>query len=58
MLKIFSIPEIFTFSTGFFGYVEQRLDKKARVNFKIYEMKFTAMKLAKLIKYSIRQYRI
>ena len=30
--------EIFTFLSGFSGYVEKRLDKKVKVNFKIYDV--------------------
>ena len=36
MLKALFILEIFTFLPWFFGYVEKRLDKKAKVNCKIY----------------------
>ena len=38
MLKALFIPEIFTFLSWLFGYVEKRLDKKAMVNFKIYDV--------------------
>ena len=36
MLKAFFVLEIFTFLSGLFGFVEKRLEKKAKVNFKIY----------------------
>ena len=38
MLKALFVPEIFTFLSWLFGYVEKRLDKKAMVNFKIYDV--------------------
>ena len=38
MLKALSILEIFKFLPGLFGYVEKRLVKKAKVNFKIYDV--------------------
>ena len=38
MLKVLFILEIFTFLYHIFGYVEKRLDKKAMVNFKIYDI--------------------
>ena len=37
ILKALFILEVFTFF-WFFGYVEKRLDKKAKVNFKIYDV--------------------
>ena len=36
MLKALFVLEIFTFLSLLFGYIEKRLDKKAKVNFKIY----------------------
>ena len=38
MLKALFIPDIFTFLSWIFDYVEKRLDKKAMVNFKIYDV--------------------
>ena len=38
MLKALLFLEIFTFLYWLFGYVEKRLDKKATVNFKIYDI--------------------
>ena len=38
MLKALFVLEIFTFLSWLFGYVEKRLDKKAMVNFKIYDV--------------------
>ena len=38
MLKTRFVLEIFTFLFLLFGYVEKRLDKKAMVNFKIYDV--------------------
>ena len=35
MLKTLFVFEIFTFLSCLFGYVKKRLDKKAKVNFKI-----------------------
>ena len=35
MLKALLFLKIFTFLSRLFGYVEKRLDKKAKVNFKI-----------------------
>ena len=37
MLKVLFVLEIFTFMSWRFGYVEKGLDKKAKVNFKIYD---------------------
>ena len=37
MLKALFVLEIFTFLSCLFGYVEKWLDKKAMVNFKIYD---------------------
>ena len=37
LLKATYILEIFTFLSWLFGYVEKRLDKKAEVNFIIYD---------------------
>ena len=36
ILKALSVLEIFTFFSRLSGYVEKRLDKKAKVSFKIY----------------------
>ena len=38
LLKATYILEKFTFLSWLFGYVEKRLDKKAEVNFKIYDV--------------------
>ena len=38
MLKALFIFEVFTFLFWFFGYIEKRLDKKAIINFKIYDV--------------------
>ena len=38
LLKATNILEKFTFLSWLFGYVEKRLDKKAEVNFKIYDV--------------------
>ena len=38
MLKTLFDLEIFTFLSCLFGYVEKQLDKKATVNFKIYDV--------------------
>ena len=38
MLKALLFLQIFTFLYWLFGYVEKRLDKKATVNFKIYDV--------------------
>ena len=38
MLKALFILEIFKFLSWLFGYVEKRLDKKVKVNFKIYDV--------------------
>ena len=38
MLKALFVLKIFTFLPLLFGYVEKQLDKKARVNFKIYDV--------------------
>ena len=40
MLKAFFILEVFTFLSLPFGYVEKRLDKKAKVNFKICDITY------------------
>ena len=37
MLKVIFVLEILSFLSWRFGYVEKQLDKKAMVNFKIYE---------------------
>ena len=38
MLTALFIPEIFTFLSWCFGYVEKGLDKKAKDNFKFYDV--------------------
>ena len=38
ILKALFVLEIFTFLSWFFGYVEKRLDKKFKVNSKIYDV--------------------
>ena len=38
MLKALFVLDIFKFSSWFFGYLEKRLDKKAEVNFEIYDV--------------------
>ena len=38
MFKALFVLEIFTFLSWLFGYVERCLDKKAIVNFKIYDV--------------------
>ena len=38
MLKTLFVPEIFSFLSWLFGYVQKQLDKKAMVNFKIYDV--------------------
>ena len=38
MLKALFVFEIFRFVSWLFGYVEKWLDKKAKVNFNIYEL--------------------
>ena len=38
MSKARFVLEMFTFLFGLFGYVEKRLDKKAMINFKIYDV--------------------
>ena len=38
ILKALFVLKIFTFSCLFFGDAEKRLDKKAKVNFKIYDV--------------------
>ena len=37
MLKSLFVIEIFTFLSSHFGNIEKRLDKKAMINFKIYD---------------------
>ena len=37
-LKALFVLDIFTFLSRVFGYVEKRLDKKAVVNYKIYDV--------------------
>ena len=36
-MKNVFVSEIFKFSSGLFGYVEKRLHKKVKVDFKIYD---------------------
>ena len=38
MLIALFVLELFTFLSWFFGYAEKRLDKKAKVDFKIYDV--------------------
>ena len=38
MLKALFVLDILTFLSRVFGYVEKRLDKKAMVNYKIYDV--------------------
>ena len=38
MLKTYFILKIFTFLSWLFGHVGKRLDKKPKVNFKIYDV--------------------
>ena len=39
ILKALSVLKIFTFFfPDFFGYIKKRIDKKAKVNFKIYDI--------------------
>ena len=38
MLKAFFVREVFTFLPWLFSYVEKWLDKKAMINFKIYDV--------------------
>ena len=38
MLKALFVLEVFTFLSWLFGYVEKRLDEKAMINFKIYDI--------------------
>ena len=38
MLKALFVLDIFTFLSRVFGYVEKRLDRKAMVNYKIYDV--------------------
>ena len=37
MLKAIFVLDIFTFLSSLFGYVEKRLDQKAKVNFRIHD---------------------
>ena len=39
MLKALFVLEVFTFLSWLFGYAEKRLDKKAMVNLKIFDVK-------------------
>ena len=38
MLKALFVLEIFSFLSWLFGYAEKQLDKKAKFNFKIYDV--------------------
>ena len=38
MLKVLFVLEIFTFLSRLLGYFEKYLDKKAKLNFKIYDV--------------------
>ena len=38
IIKAFFGLEIFTFLSWLFGYVEEQLDEKAKVNFKIFDV--------------------
>ena len=38
MLRAFFVLHIFPFLSWLFGYVEKRIDKKAKHNFKIYDV--------------------
>ena len=38
MLKALFIFQIFTFLSRLFGYVKKRFDKRAKLNFKIYDI--------------------
>ena len=38
MVKVLFVLEVFAFLSRFFGHVEKRLDKKAKVNFKFYDV--------------------
>ena len=38
ILKALFILQIFTFLSWLFGYVEKRLDKKAKVNFEVHDV--------------------
>ena len=38
MLKSSFVIKALTFLSWFFGYMENRIDKKAKVNFKIYDV--------------------
>ena len=38
MLKVLFVLKIFKFLSRFFGHAGKRLDKKAKVNFKIYDV--------------------
>ena len=38
MVKALSVLEIFKFLSWFFGCVEKQLDRKAKVNFKLYDV--------------------
>ena len=40
MLKAFSILRYLSFVTEIFDYVQKRLDKEAKVNFKIYDVTY------------------
>ena len=38
MFKALFVRQIFTFLSRIYGYVEKRLDKRAMINFKIYDV--------------------
>ena len=40
LLKALFVLQILTFLSQHFGYLEKRFDKKARVNFKIYDVNY------------------
>ena len=44
MLKVLFVLELLTFLSSLFGYVEKRLKKKAKVNFKTYDIVYYATK--------------
>ena len=37
-MKALIVLEIFSFLSGLYGYVEKQLDKKAKIDFKIYNI--------------------
>ena len=44
MLKVLFVLELLTFLSSHFGYVEKRLKKKAKVNFKTYDVAYYTTK--------------